>query len=76
MFGNLATCAPKFASVTGIKPGNLFPSALFQGKKLWQAVALCIAGIQGTVPGVLPSRSAGTPNPDLSVWPLPVALEC
>lgn len=32
VLGNPATCARKFASVTGIKPETLFPSASFQGK--------------------------------------------
>lgn len=54
------------------------PFIFIPGKELWQAVALCIAGIQETVPGVLGYQAdlLAHLNPDLSVWPPPAALEC
>lgn len=75
VFGNPATCAHKFASVTGIKPGNLFPSASFKGKSCGR---LLLYALQETVPGVLGYQAdlLAHLNPDPSAWPLPAALVC
>lgn len=74
IFGSPTTCAHEVASVTGIKPGNLFRSLL--GRELWQAFAICAASIQETEPNVWGSQAVlpAHLNPDPAAVPPLAAL--